>query len=296
MPNEEEIIDIFKDQVPVLSYSELIKQENIFRYPRIIGGILQGGEAIIGSENNVLRFKGDIGLWMGNATFALAPFRVTMAGTITAATITGGSFQTAASGARVTVNAADNYIRIYDSAGNQRIAVGASLDATDRLMDISSETTSAIRIVRFFAQHLTDTNIVLQTINKGCQIGIQIYQENIDSYRTTNSTPMLDFFQLGTGSAIRFVNNNPDSDGKVFDITQNKIVTTEPIFKIAQNAIISTNFRKILNETVTGCTIWISNGTTPNGNLSGQAGDICLNGDGGNIYRCSVTGTTWVAM
>ena len=65
---------------------------------------------------------------------------------------------------------------------------------------------------------------------------------------------------------------------------------------ITQNAVISTNFRRVISEEVTGTQIWIGDGaTSPDTNLSGQAGDICLNGDSGNIYRCTGT-TNWTAM
>jgi hypothetical protein len=41
-------------------------------------------------------------------------------------------------------------------------------------------------------------------------------------------------------------------------------------------------------------TIYISNGTSPNGVLSGATGDIVFHGDGGKMYFCIGT-TTWTA-
>jgi hypothetical protein len=43
-----------------------------------------------------------------------------------------------------------------------------------------------------------------------------------------------------------------------------------------------------------GLTIWTSDGTTPNGNLSGFIGDICFGADGGKAYYCTGT-TNWTA-
>ena len=57
--------------------------------------------------------------------------------------------------------------------------------------------------------------------------------------------------------------------------------------------LVSTNYRKIqIWGTVT---LWVSNGTTPNGNLSGTAGDVCFGGDSGKTYYCTGT-TNWTAM
>lgn len=41
--------------------------------------------------------------------------------------------------------------------------------------------------------------------------------------------------------------------------------------------------------------MWMSDGTTPNGALSGTAGDICINCDSGKTYYCTGT-TSWTAM
>ena len=85
---EEEIIELFQDQIPVLTYEELIKQENIFRYPTLVGANLVGGKAIFGSGDKIMRFEQDKGLWLGNADFNLAPFRVNMSGDVVANSIT----------------------------------------------------------------------------------------------------------------------------------------------------------------------------------------------------------------
>jgi hypothetical protein len=58
-------------------------------------------------------------------------------------------------------------------------------------------------------------------------------------------------------------------------------------------AVISTNFTPVIM--LKNITIYISNGTTPNGNLSGKAGDICFGADAGKAYKCTST-TTWVSF
>lgn len=59
------------------------------------------------------------------------------------------------------------------------------------------------------------------------------------------------------------------------------------------NRIVSTHFTPIFSGQ--GKTVYVSNGTTPNGNLSGTAGDICLNGPSGQPFYCG-GGTTWTGM
>jgi len=73
----------------------------------IVGGDISGVTISIGSGNNI--FKADTnGIYLGNATFASAPFNVSMAGVVNASniTITGGSitsaqFRTSSSGSRI---------------------------------------------------------------------------------------------------------------------------------------------------------------------------------------------------
>lgn len=59
------------------------------------------------------------------------------------------------------------------------------------------------------------------------------------------------------------------------------------------NAVTSTNFTQVLK--CKGVSIVVSDGTTPNGNLSGVAGDLCLNGPSGQPFKCT-SGTTWVGL
>lgn len=66
---------------------------------------------------------------------------------------------------------------------------------------------------------------------------------------------------------------------------------------IVQNtvpALVSTNFTKV--QTMKSVTFYVSDGTTPNGNLTGVTGDICYNGPSGQSFYCSSSGTTWTGM
>ncbi len=58
-------------------------------------------------------------------------------------------------------------------------------------------------------------------------------------------------------------------------------------------ALAATHFTPTL--TLKNITIYISDGTTPNGNLPGMAGDVCFGADSGKAYKCTST-TTWVSF
>ena len=59
---------------------------------------------------------------------------------------------------------------------------------------------------------------------------------------------------------------------------------------------VSTNFER--HHKMGPLTIWISDGATAQGNLSGVVGDICLNGgtSNGQCAYCDATGTNWTNM
>lgn len=102
---------------------------------------------------------------------------------------------------------------------------------------------------------------------------------------------------LTTGSLAYLYSNSADTSARNLVYIANhhaSAVNAIPLM-IRQDGIVSTHFRKILAEENTACAIWVSDGTTPNGALTGQAGDICLNGDSGNIYKCTGT-TNWTSM
>lgn len=99
----------------------------------VTAGSMSGVTMSIGSLNSI--FKADAnGIYLGNATFASAPFRVSMAGalvatsatitgaiqsgsTITGSTVTGGTIQTASSGQRVMMDGSSNQLKIYNDDG-----------------------------------------------------------------------------------------------------------------------------------------------------------------------------------
>jgi hypothetical protein len=100
------------------------------------------------------------------------------------------------------------------------------------------------------------------------------------------------------GSVVTIINESTQTAGTLTDtvialsVTQSGLSTALPL-SITQNAVVTTNFRKVIGETNTGINIWWSNGTDPNGTLTGVAGDICLNGATNKPAYCTGT-TVWV--
>lgn len=87
------------------------------------------------------------------------------------------------------------------------------------------------------------------------------------------------------GSVLRLENIATQSAGTLTDTTA--------VLELAQGALTSTNFKKLI--VLAGVTLWISDGTTANGNLSGTAGDICFNAGTNKPEYCTGT-TNWTAL
>ncbi|MCZ6897643.1 MAG: hypothetical protein O7D95_02890 [Betaproteobacteria bacterium] len=65
---------------------------------------------------------------------------------------------------------------------------------------------------------------------------------------------------------------------------------------LTQSTVTSTNFHRIIE--LNGLTIWISDGATAEGALTGVEGDLCLNGGtgAGQLAYCDAAGTNWTDM
>lgn len=174
-----------------------------------------------------------------------------------------------------TYNVAGSILRLQ--SGNDFIGFNASTD-TINLLEIDC--------------HSFGTGKGIYINHDGNGIGIDADLEN-----TSVNGLDIQCDVITTGSIQRLYSNSSDSSTRSLlnIVNDNTGATGTTPIRVQQDAVTTTNFRKILQESNTSCTIWISNGTSPNASLSAQAGDICLNGDSGNIYRCTGT-TNWTAM
>ena len=97
------------------------------------------GYLSLGTGNNIARLDANDAtyrLWIGNATAASAPFRVTKGGT---ATMVGATFRSATSGARIEIDTSG--LRAYDSGGNKLAEIPTSGGNEGMLVLTASDTT-----------------------------------------------------------------------------------------------------------------------------------------------------------
>lgn len=95
-----------------------------------------------------------------------------------------------------------------------------------------------------------------------------------------------------TGYLAKFDNSGITATNNPIAVQITQIGTAAAIAVTA--AVQSTHFYKILTST-TGGNLWMGDGTTANGALSGTAGDILFNGGSGKPEYCTGT-TNWTAL
>jgi len=131
------------------------------------------------------------------------------------------------------------------------------------------------------------TGIEYNGAGRGFQITTTTATNALSVTASSMSIPTASIASLYTDSSstagfyiLKLTNDNTAATGAIPLFTQ-------------QDAVVSTNF-KIVSEQA-GVTTYVSDGTTPNTNLSGTAGDICYNGPSGQPFYCG-GGTTWSGM
>lgn len=85
--------------------------------------------------------------------------------------------------------------------------------------------------------------------------------------------------------------------GAILNVIDNAIDDISPTAIFTASTVSSrSDFGLIFNlEGAGSIDVYVSNGTNPNGNLSGNIGDICFNGPSGQPFYCSGS-TTWIGM
>lgn len=95
---------------------------------------------------------------------------------------------------------------------------------------------------------------------------------------------------------IRVELNGPT--GPVIRAINSTSVNSFPILALTQASATSTNFFKLVTAGGTGgasASIWLGNGNSPNGALTGVAGDFLIGGPSGHPFWCG-GGTTWTQI
>jgi len=150
------------------------------------------------------------------------------------------------------------------------------------LVTTAGEKTSSTDVVRIDANKKGDALKINKSTNSGRGLFINMTGAN------NNYQPMYIYNQGLSGSQITQTNSNADS---ALLIEQSHAGV--PPLSLQQYTATNTHFKAIL--TLVSTKIWVSDGTSPSGSLSGSIGDICLNADSGKVYYCTGT-TNWTAL
>ena len=146
---------------------------------------------------------------------------------------------------------------------------------------------SALRILR----NSTSSGIGLEINYQGTAAqALNIVVNNVSDIITAGR-----FETIGPGYALE-ADGGDDSEREAFFALKNS--ATIAVAKFKQASVTSSNFWKVLRldgGSSENSEIWMSNGTTPDTNLTGRIGDLCLNGPGGQPFYCTGT-TNWTAM
>lgn len=266
--------------------------------------------------------------YIGNATSYLKwdGSALSIAGTISGSTITGGTLQTASSGQRVVINSSG--IEFFNSSGNSIATILAT--SFTKFINIISPSAAPFDAIYINQKGAGKSGITIVCDDSGAGSEGIFVQNDGDASAVrilsgaSSAGKALEFNYLGTATqmiygfnnsgsnvvAAYFVNNNTSNaanTAEFYKVTSNSagnavyahITGTETgvAGHFEQATAKSTNFFRVLRLTggATDTYVWVSDGTTPNGNLSGTAGSICLNGPSGQTFYCS-GGTTWVGM
>lgn len=129
------------------------------------------------------------------------------------------------------------------------------------------------------------------TLSSADGYGLVFAADNV----TTGKYLTIDGDALTTGSLAEFVSNSSETDARslVLIHNDNTAATGCVPLTITQDAESTTHFNKIIS--LSGVMLYISDGTTANGALSGTAGDICFNAGSNKPEYCTGT-TNWTAL
>lgn len=203
-----------------------------------------------------------------------------------AAITTGKGIHIDASGTTLTTG----ILAHIDSAGTAITGAGRLL----RVDHTGATTTSGV--IAEFASAATDETVIAKVTASAALAAGVCLSVSAASMTTGTAVDLGDLDALTTGKGIDVVSNSADTSARDLIHVKNDnaaAVAAIPLH-LENDGLVSTNF-KIMME-LDGVTVYISDGTTAEGNLTGVAGDICLNCAAGVAMYCDANGTNWTAM
>lgn len=185
-------------------------------------------------------------------------------------------------------------------------SAGTAISSTGRILlsDHTGATTTS-GILNEFKSIATDETVIAQVTAGGLLAAGKALNISAATMTTGKGLSMDNLDGLTTGGGISVTSNSADTGTRslVYAKNDHASATGATPLELAQDstgaclkttsAATSTNFFKV--ATMNGVTLWVGNGTTGQGNLSGTAGDLLLNGGTNKPEYCTGT-TNWTAL
>ena len=173
------------------------------------------------------------------------------------------------------------------------------------LLTENDSDTGARSVLEVIQEHASATGNVGITVRQDSTAkGVFINQDgvgialDIDTESTTADGINVQADAITTGVIARLASDSADATARnlLEVINDNTAAVGAVPIMVQQDAVTSTNFKKCIE--IAGFTIWISDGTTAEGALTGVEGDLCLNGGtgSGQLAYCDSNGTNWTDM
>jgi hypothetical protein len=182
--------------------------------------------------------------------------------------------------------------------------VSASQDSTNPVILVS--TSNARNLLLLDQSSTVSTISVVKIINSSLGSAFEID----DNFGSSNGNPSLTItrYAEGGGNVIYLYNTaagstgaalfiNQSGGGPAADFERDSTGTGAATLRLGQAALVGGHFKQFIDFEVAdgGVMMYMSDGTTPNGNLSGNVGDICLNGPAGQPFYCT-GGVAWTGF
>jgi hypothetical protein len=230
---------------------------------------------------------------------------ITSTGTMTTTgnllTLTANSATTAAGILRINANA------LTTGIGAVITSSATAMTGAGRLLYVNhTGTTGTSATLSEFASAATDETIVLSATASAALAAGKVMQISGAAVTTGTLLDISDNTAHTTGTAVNVVTNSSDTGTRsIVFIKQDHASAsgatplelandnaTKALIKGTATAA-STHFYRF--ATINGVTIWVGDGTTANGALSGTAGDMLINGGSNKPEYCTGT-TSWTAL
>lgn len=176
---------------------------------------------------------------------------------------------------------------------------GANVTASGGVLDITGGAATTGAILRVTTTGVYTGTVGVVNIDAASATTGTIVDVGIAGLTTGIGLNIGDANALTTGSIARFISNSADTGTRNLVFIHNDHASASGVtpLQIRQDNATSTNYYRVQSFTngTTTMTIWMGVGTTGNGNLTGTAGDILINGGSNKPEYCTGT-TNWTAL